>query len=190
MLDANSDGRQDFYMEVVDETYWTGSNYDDSYKHFLYYQQPDGSFVRQELTILDDPTEVENALFGQYGANATVTQPINFTGVALAKSAGRNSVPAGRVMRKTRSAELFYGNTSPVAVDVNMDGYPDLLNLDNGDALLSVGDGRYYYGSFEGQTTVKDLNGDGCRTLYYMMKRAASSPSSSTRATTASRNRR
>ncbi len=162
MLDANSDGRQDFYMEVVDETYWTGSNYDDSYKHFLYYQQPDGSFVRQELTILDDPTEVDNALFGQYGANATVTQPINFTGVALAKSAGRDgSVPAGRVMRKTRSAELFYGNTSPVAVDVNLDGYPDLLNLDNGDALLSVGDGRYYYGSFEGQTTVKDLNGDG-----------------------------
>ena len=161
MLDANSDGRQDFYMEVVDETYWTGSNYDDSYKHFLYYQQPDGSFVRQELTILDDPTEVDNALFGQYGANATVTQPINFSGVSLAKSAGRNSVPAGRVMRKTRSAELFYGNTSPVAVDVNLDGYPDLLNLDNGDALLSVGDGRYYYGSFEGQTTVKDVNGDG-----------------------------
>ena len=157
MIDANSDGRQDFYIEERIRINGGHTPF-----HVIYYQQPDGSFVRQELTILDDPTEVDNALFGQYGANATVTQPINFSGVALAKSAGRDgSVPAGRVMRKTRSAELFYGNTSPVAVDVNLDGYPDLLNLDNGDALLSVGDGRYYYGSFEGQTTVKDLNGDG-----------------------------
>ena len=157
MLDANSDGRQDFYIEERIRINGQHTPF-----QVIYYQQPDGSFVRQELTILDDPTEVDNALFGQYGANATVTQPINFSGVALAKSAGRDgSVPAGRVMRKTRSAELFYGNTSPVAVDVNLDGYPDLINLNNGDALLSVGDGRYYYGSFEGQTTVKDLNGDG-----------------------------
>ena len=165
MLDANSDGRSDFFMQVVDETYWAGTQYIDKYKNFIYYQQPDGSFIRKEIRVLDDPSEIENAMFAQYGANAIVTKPVNFSGVYLAKSPSVpwrvGSAADNTIMRKTRSAELFYGNTSPVAVDVNMDGYPDLLNLNNGDALLSIGDGTYYYGSFEGQTTVKDLNGDG-----------------------------
>lgn len=165
MLDANSDGRSDFFMQVVDETYWAGTQYIDKYKNFIYYQQPDGSFICKEIRVLDDPSEIENAMFAQYGANAIVTKPVNFSGVSLAKSPPVpwrvGSAAENTIMRKTRSAELFYGNTSPTAVDVNMDGYPDLLNLNNGDALLSIGDGTYYYGSFEGQTTVKDLNGDG-----------------------------
>lgn len=154
MLDANSDGRPDFYFEDYDND-----------RHLIYYQQPDGSFVSKEIRILEDPSEIENAMFGQYGANATVTKPVNFSGVSLAKKPPlrqqKGSVAASEVIRKARSAELFYGNTSPTAVDVNLDGYPDLLNLNNGNALLSIGDGTYYYGSFEGQTTVKDLNGDG-----------------------------
>ncbi len=154
MLDANSDGRPDFYFEDYDND-----------RHLIYYQQPDGSFVCKEIRVLDDPSEIENAMFAQYGANATVTKPVNFSGVSLAKKPPvrrqKGSVAASEVVRKTRSAELFYGNTSPTAVDVNLDGYPDLLNLNNGNALLSIGDGTYYYGSFEGQTTVQDLNGDG-----------------------------
>lgn len=165
MLDANSDGRSDFFMQVQDDRYWAGTQYIDVYKNFIYYQQPDGSFMRKEIRVLDDPSEIENAMFAQYGANAIVTKPVNFSGVSLAKSPSvpwrAGSATENTIMRKTRSAELFYGNTSPTAVDVNMDGYPDLLNLNNGDALLSIGDGTYYYGSFEGQTTVKDLNGDG-----------------------------
>ena len=165
MLDANSDGRSDFFMQVQDDRYWAGTQYIDKYKNFIYYQQPDGSFIRKEIRVLDDPSEIENAMFAQYGANAIVTKPVNFSGVYLAKSPSVpwrvGSAADNTIMRKTRSAELFYGNTSPTAVDVNMDGYPDLLNLNNGDALLSIGDGTYYYGSFEGQTTVKDLNGDG-----------------------------
>lgn len=165
MLDANSDGRSDFFMQVQDDRYWAGTQYIDVYKNFIYYQQPDGSFMRKEIRVLDDPSEIENAMFAQYGANAIVTKPVNFSGVYLAKSPSVpwrvGSAADNTIMRKTRSAELFYGNTSPTAVDVNMDGYPDLLNLNNGDALLSIGDGTYYYGSFEGQTTVKDLNGDG-----------------------------
>ncbi len=154
MLDANSDGRPDFYFEDYDND-----------RHLIYYQQPDGSFVGKEIRVLEDPSEIENAMFGQYGANATVTKPVNFSGVSLAKKPPlrqqKGSVAASEVIRKARSAELFYGNTSPTAVDVNLDGYPDLLNLNNGNALLSIGDGTYYYGSFEGQTTVKDINGDG-----------------------------
>lgn len=47
-----------------------------------------------------------------------------------------------------------------VAVDVNDDGYPDLIDTDAGGVMLSVGDGRVYPADFGGRVTIHDFNGD------------------------------
>lgn len=47
-----------------------------------------------------------------------------------------------------------------VALDVNDDGYPDLIDTDAGGVMLSVGDGRVYPADFGGRVTVHDFNGD------------------------------
>ena len=47
-----------------------------------------------------------------------------------------------------------------VALDVNDDGYPDLIDTDAGGVMLSVGDGRVYPADFGGRITMHDFNGD------------------------------
>ena len=55
----------------------------------------------------------------------------------------------------------MYSSDAALTVDVNRDGMPDMLNLYNDNSLISLGEGRYYYGTLFGQVTVGDYNSDG-----------------------------
>ncbi len=154
-FDANSDGRTDFFCATDTKN--------PTAEYYIYYQQADGSFVSQKVEIITDEKEINDALFAQYEANQVIQPPLNFSGVSLAKAPGHrpNAVAALQAVNgPQRTAQLAELN-DPIAVDLNMDGLPDLLNLYNGNALLSLGNNRYYYGTFGGQVTAKDLNGDG-----------------------------
>lgn len=140
-LDANNDGRTDLFLTK-----------DDAFR--MFYQKTDGTFIGQDIEIITDEEAINNALFAQYGENPIVQPPINFGGASLAKAPQQKSPDYDRV-----AAVLAY--KGPEAIDINMDGLPDLLNLYNGNALLSLGNNRYYYGNFGGSVTAKDLNGDG-----------------------------
>ena len=157
LFDADNDGRTDILCCDLNTDYY---NPDAAYS--IYYQQPDGSFKPNELIIVTDEEEINNALFAQYGANPIIPPPLNFSGAALASAPPHPSLKDnGAFASKPQYAAALFEYSGPEAVDINMDGLPDLLNLDNGNALLSLGDNRYYFGDFGGDVTVKDLTGDG-----------------------------
>lgn len=155
-FDANSDGRTDFFY-IRDYN----NNYDHNY--YICYQQADGSFIEKKIEIVTDEKEINDAMFAQYEANQVIQPPLNFTGASLAKAPKRRVDVVSALQPQNaqkRTAQLAEFN-KPIALDINMDGLPDLLNMSNGNALLSLGHNRYYFGTFGGQVTAKDLNGDG-----------------------------
>lgn len=120
-------------------------------------------FVPQKVEIITDEKEINDALFAQYEANQVIQPPLNFTGASLEKAPGRrpNAIVSLRATDSLKRATQLTEFNDPIAVDLNMDGLPDLLNLHNGNALLSLGNNRYYCGTFGGRVTAKDLNDDG-----------------------------
>lgn len=153
LFDADGDGRMDIYV-----------NYRESV-HSIFYQQPDGTFMERRIETVTDPEEISEAMFAQYGANPVIQPPINFSGAALAKAPRppHMNAPAADAENKVQRAAAapIFAEDAVTSLDINMDGLPDLLNLYNGNALLSLGDNRYYYGDFGGAVTAKDVSGDG-----------------------------
>lgn len=146
-LDADNDGLTDIFQY----------NSSDINPYSIFYQKQSGEFERTPIEIITDETEINEALFAQYGENPVVQPPLNFSGAALAKAPAKPGVTP----QKPDYVAALFEYEGPTATDINMDGLPDLLNLKNGNALLSLGNNRYYYGDFGGQVTAKDLNGDG-----------------------------
>lgn len=146
-LDADNDGLTDIFQY----------NSSDINPYSIFYQKQNGEFERTPIEIITDEAEINEALFAQYGENPVVQPPLNFSGAALAKAPAKPGVTP----QKPDYVAALFEYEGPTATDINMDGLPDLLNLKNGNALLSLGNNRYYYGDFGGQVTAKDLNGDG-----------------------------
>lgn len=146
-LDADNDGLTDIFQY----------NSSDINPYSIFYQKQNGEFEHLPIEIITDETEINEALFAQYGENPVVQPPLNLSGAALAKAPAKPGVTP----QKPDYVAALFEYEGPTAKDINMDGLPDLLNLKNGNALLSLGNNRYYYGDFGGQVTAKDLNGDG-----------------------------
>lgn len=151
LFDANADGRTDYYVDIKDNN---------SAEDYIYYQQPDGSFIRTDIQVVTDEDEILSEVFAQSGANVVLPPPVHFGGAALAR-APRPQMARGTMQRAAQNPTPMYSPSAPIAVDVNRDGMPDLLNLYNYNSLISLGDGRYYYGSLFGNVTVGDFNSDG-----------------------------
>ncbi len=147
-FDANGDGRTDYFCGHTPADSWDGD-----VNSFIAYQQADGSFLSKEVQIITDKDEIGEATFAQYEPNPSAPAPIVFTSISMAKSA---EVPQLRSI----SSEMFEGG-EPQAIDLNMDGLLDIVNLYNGNSLLSLGNDKYYYGTMDGEVTAKDLTGDG-----------------------------
>lgn len=151
LFDANGDGRTDYYVDIDNN----GDVAD-----YIYIQQTDGSFVRTDIIVETDEEEILNEAFAQSGANIVLPPPVHFGGASLAKA----PVPphrGGDMQRASQNATPMYSKNAPLAVDINRDGKPDLLNLYNENSLVSMSNGHYYYGTLFGQVTVGDYNSDG-----------------------------
>ncbi len=157
LFDADGDGRNDIYVHYREDFN------DDTGVHSIFYQQPDGTFLERRIEPVTDPEEISEAMFAQYGANPIIQPPLNMSGAALAKAPRppHMNAPAADGGRVQRIAAPVLTDGAVTSMDINMDGLPDLLNLFNGNALLSLGDNRYYYGDFGGSVTAMDVSGDG-----------------------------
>lgn len=139
VADFNRDGRKDIFLfEPV-------SGGTAKYQPVTLMQMADGSFSRQPLNVVTERDEIEKAMFSDGGNGSFTVNNTNFTGVAgLESGASYDEIPRME------------------AVDINMDGYPDLIDPD-GNTFLSLPDGRYYSASIAGSVTLCDLNSDGAK---------------------------
>lgn len=135
--DINLDGRPDYYFRGADE------------KHRVLLQRPDHTFSDIELAISTD-----EALISDNGFAASNTYVNKFS-----KPSGRACLTGMSGGEKGVAVNEF--DNISLSVDVNLDGYPDLIDTKKGGAFLSVGDGvTYYAADFGGKVEVGDLNGD------------------------------
>lgn len=158
LFDANGDGRLDYYMDYYTNES-SGEILNSTVADYIYIQQPDGSFVRTSIEVITDEDEVINESFAQSGANVVLPPPVHFGGASLAKAPRPRKVDG--LQKAAQAGTPMYSSNAPLTVDVNRDGMPDLLNLYNDNSLISLGEGRYYYGTLFGQVTVGDYNSDG-----------------------------
>ena len=105
----------------------------------------DGTFAAQPLNVVTDPGEIAAAQFSDGGNGSFTNNSVNLSGFS---GPGKGS--------------SFDEAPRMEAVDVNMDGYPDLIDPD-GNSFLSLPDGRYYSAGIAGSVTAADINGDGVK---------------------------
>jgi hypothetical protein len=148
VLDANADGRPDLY------------GYNSTTKqHYFLIAQPNGEYMRRTIQVLTDEEEIDNAIIAKDDAPVVASVGLKLSGVSLAKVMRRQLMKAQGVLSSAAADIAWSENVS--AIDLNMDGYPDLIDNTNGGALISIDEGVYYFGTFKGIPTARDLNGDG-----------------------------
>lgn len=129
--DANADG----LLDVV------------AYDESIYYGQPDGTYVKSLMQMVDTAA-VDSIIYEQ------------MSGSGLAAEHGIPSVATGMFVGNYDASDVY--RTVDVVMDVDRNGWPDFLNLAGGNAWLNYGDNRFYKCSLGGQIlAVKDLTGDG-----------------------------
>lgn len=140
VTDFNRDGRKDIFL-------FHSEGWAQPYEPFTLLQMEDGSFITQPLNVVTDPAEIAKAQFSDGGNGSFTNNSINMSGMA----GGDKGVSFAESVRME-------------AVDINMDGYPDLIDP-KGNTFLSLPDGRYYSAAIAGSVTVADINGDGVKDL-------------------------
>ena len=140
VTDFNRDGRKDIFL-------FHSAGWAKAYEPFTLLQLADGTFTVQPLNVVTDPAEIAQAQFSDGGNGSFTNNSVNMSGMA----GGEHGVSYAEAARME-------------AVDINMDGYPDLIDPE-GNTLLSLPDGRYYSASIAGGVTVADFNGDGVKDL-------------------------
>lgn len=138
--DFNRDGRRDIFM-------FHSEGWAQPYRPLVWLQLADGTFAAQPLDVVTDPGEIAAAQFSD-GGNGSFTN----SGVNLSGFSGPGKGPSYDEAPRME------------AVDVNMDGYPDLIDPD-GNSFLSLPDGRYYSAGIAGSVTAADINGDGVKDM-------------------------
>ena len=169
-LDANLDGRMDFYSveDINTSTKPTGT-------HYFHLRQADGSYLKKELKIITDTAAIDSALLEiwESSANSGLT-PMYWSTMPSISDGWMHAAPKRngiseeeslqplmmrRVTAATSDANAF--TSLDVAIDLDRNGLIDLMSSTAGAVLYNLGDYRFLKGQFPGQVTVKDLNGDG-----------------------------
>lgn len=148
-IDANGDGRIDLY----------GYNAK-TLEHYFLLQQADGTFMRKTIRVLTDEEEIDNAMIAKEDAPIVAPTAIRFSGVSLAKVIRQDLMKEDKKQTLLKSSTIAWSD-NVTSIDLNMDGYPDIIDKTNGGALISIDEGVYYFGTFKGIPTARDLNGDG-----------------------------
>ncbi len=150
-FDVNNDGRIDYLKERGD-----------SYSGYsIMIQQADGSFVEQFMQVV---TEAEyEASFDPDDWYSTNTNrkprpsPVRFSGAWLASAPPRREASAPQMRAQGMNPTV----AAPTrALDLNADGYVDLIDEKNGVLYYNGGDGRWIYTELGGSVMIADLNGD------------------------------
>ena len=150
-FDVNNDGRIDYLKKRGD----SGSGYS------VMVQQADGSFVEQFMQVV---TEAEyEASFDPndwYSVNTNRKKPrspVRFSGVSLPSAPPRREANAPMMRAQGMNTTV----SAPTrALDLNADGYVDLIDEKNGVLYYNGGDGRWIHTELGGSVMVADLNGD------------------------------
>ena len=115
-------------------------------RHRILRQQPGGAWTAVDLPVTTDTLATRASGVGVSSAFGSPYQDGTIWGGATQPDAGYGVNDAFDALS--------------VALDVNDDGYPDLIDTDAGGVMLSVGDGRVYPADFGGRITMHDFNGD------------------------------
>ena len=134
--DVNLDGLEDLL-------YWDNS--DGTYRPYFKIQKRDGTFTTQPVPVVTDPEELKSAQYAMAGNGAFTIRTNGMTAFASPNSG-------------------YYSKDPMTVVDLNLDGYPDFID-ENGNSLISLGNGKYYSAAFSGRVKVADVNGDGLTDL-------------------------
>ena len=134
--DVNLDGLEDLL-------YWDNS--DGTYRPYFKLQKKDGTFTTQPVPVVTDPEELKSAQYAMVGNGAFSIRTNGMTAFASPNSG-------------------YYSKDPMTVVDLNLDGYPDFID-ENGNSLISLGNGKYYSAAFSGRVKVADVNGDGLTDL-------------------------
>ena len=134
--DVNLDGLEDLL-------YWDNS--DGTYRPYFKIQKRDGMFTTQPVPVVTDPEELKSAQYAMAGNGAFTIRTNGMTAFASPNSG-------------------YYSKDPMTVVDLNLDGYPDFID-ENGNSLISLGNGKYYSAAFSGRVKVADVNGDGLTDL-------------------------
>ena len=134
--DVNLDGLEDLL-------YWDNS--DGTYRPYFKLQKKDGTFMTQPVPVVTDPEELKSAQYAMAGNGAFTIRTNGMTAFASPNSG-------------------YYSKDPMTVVDLNLDGYPDFID-ENGNSLISLGNGKYYSAAFSGRVKVADVNGDGLTDL-------------------------
>lgn len=169
-LDANLDGRMDFYSveDINTSTNPMGA-------HYFHLRQADGSYLKTQLTILTDTAAINNAMLELWesSSNSGLTPMYWSTMPSLSdgwmikapkRSGSTNESLQPLMMRRaTAATDLAYADFTSIdtSIDLDRNGLSDLMSSKTGAVLYNLGNNRFLMGQFPGQVTVKDLNGDG-----------------------------
>ena len=169
-LDANLDGRMDFYSveDINTSTNPMGT-------HYFHLRQADGSYLKTQLTILTDTAAINSAMLELWesSSNSGLTPMYWSTMPSLSdgwmikapkRSGSTNESLQPLMMRRaTAATDLAYADFTSIdtSIDLDRNGLLDLMSSTTGAVLYNLGNNRFLMGQFPGQVTVKDLNGDG-----------------------------
>lgn len=169
-LDANLDGRMDFYSneDVDKDTNPMGT-------HYFHLRQADGSYLKTQLTILTDTAAINSAMLELWesSSNSGLTPMYWSTMPSISDGwmhrAPKRSSDTGESLqplmmrRATAATTLAYADFTSIdtSIDLDRNGLLDLMSSTTGAVLYNLGNNRFLMGQFPGQVTVKDLNGDG-----------------------------
>lgn len=169
-LDANLDGRMDFYSveDINTSTNPMGA-------HYFHLRQADGSYLKTQLTILTDTAAINSAMLELWesSSNSGLTPMYWSTMPSLSdgwmikapkRSGSTNESLQPLMMRRaTAATDLAYADFTSIdtSIDLDRNGLSDLMSSKTGAVLYNLGNNRFLMGQFPGQVAVKDLNGDG-----------------------------
>ena len=157
-FDINNDGRID-YLKACNSR----SGYD------VMIQNADGSFTEQPMYVMTsseyaasfDPNKwhsLEKVEFTGFVVVGGWPSSVQFSGFAGATAPPRREEANAPQMRAQGINSIVSAPTR--ALDLNADGYVDLINEKDGILYYNVGNGQWVISSLDGSVVVADLNGD------------------------------
>ena len=158
-FDINNDGRLD-YLKSKGNNSWS-----------IMVHQADGSFVEQFMHVMTE--EEYESTFDPENWQSTTTQKSAFTGLVAVggwsssvRFSGYSNPDKAVARREANAPQMRAQGMNPTvgaptrALDLNADGYVDLIDEKNGVLYYNGGEGRWIRNELGGSVMVADLNGD------------------------------